>query len=87
MEKATIEALLFQTIDTHLKKKVLAEYIGLEDMVKTGLAHEHTQLKSDQMAGVKNKGEESTVGKMVIGDVKRLNLVPKTGSKTKATKC
>ena len=43
MGKAARDALLFQTSDVRLRKKVFADDMGLEEMVKLGLAYEQTQ--------------------------------------------
>ena len=53
-----------------LHKKVLAENRGLDDMIKMGLALEHTPTKSDQLG----KGrEDNTVLCMIKQEVNRLN--------------
>ena len=49
-DRAARDALLFQTTDVRLRKKLLAEDMALKDMVKMGLNHEQTQMKSNQMA-------------------------------------
>ena len=51
-EKAARDALLFQTSDMRLRKKVLAEDLALDDMVKFGLAYEQTQEKAEQINSI-----------------------------------
>ena len=50
-----------------IRKKVLAEDINLEVMVKLGLANKQTQIKSDQMAGTSG---ESVYVRRVVHDLK-----------------
>ena len=69
-DKAARDAILFQTSDVKLQKKVLAEDTELEDMVKLGLANEHTATKLDQMGG--RNGEEASVS---MWFEKRLNAL------------
>ena len=70
-DKAARDALLFQTSDAKLRKKVLAEDLVLEDMVKFGLAYEQTQAKADQMAGSSsNKEENDSVRRVVKEEVR-----------------
>ena len=45
-KSAARDALLFQTSDSRLRKKVLAENQSLEDMVKLGLAYEQSASKA-----------------------------------------
>ena len=71
-DRAARDALLFQTSDVKLQKKILAEDLALEDMVKMGLAHEQTQMKSDQMDGGSNG--VSTLVRRFQEEVGRLSL-------------
>ena len=41
-EKAARDAIIFQTSDTKLRKKALAEDTDLDELVKLGLANKHT---------------------------------------------
>ena len=50
-EKAAKDALLFQTSNAKLRKKVLSEDTNLDYLVKLGLTMEHTEGKADQMGG------------------------------------
>ena len=79
--------MLFQTSDAKLRKKVLAEDLVLEDMVKFGLAYEQTQAKADQMAGSSsNREENDSVRRVVKEEVRRLNPSPRGGGGDKV-KC
>ena len=48
-EFAARDAILFNTSNHRIRKKVLAENTELDEMVKLGLAYEHTNSKSNQM--------------------------------------
>ena len=48
---AARDAVLFNTWDTRLRKKVLAENTAFNSIIKLGLAYEHTNTKSDQIGG------------------------------------
>ena len=81
MEKAARDALLFQTSDVRLRKKVLAEDSSLEETVKLGLAYKQTQLKSDHMTGANGKKrEQASVKRVVQEEVKMLNLGVTSGN-------
>ena len=70
-EKAAKDAILFQTSDVKLRKKILAEDVGLDDLVKLGLAHEHTNTKSDQLGGTKD--QDASVRRVIQEEVRRMN--------------
>ena len=61
LEKAVRDAILLQMSDARLRKKVFAEDLSLENMVKIGLSHEQTQSKLDKMAGAGAKAEDASV--------------------------
>ena len=65
-EKAARDALLFQTSDVRLGKKVLAEDSSLADTVKLGLAYKKIQLKSDQVAGGTGRKRDAASVKRVV---------------------
>ena len=55
---AARDAILFNISDYRLRKKVLAENIALAEMVKLGLAYEHTTTKLNQMGGTKSENAD-----------------------------
>ena len=79
--KVARDAFLFQISDVKHRKRVLAKDMNVKDIVKTGLAHEQTQVNADQMAGSSGSNEEnSLVQRVVQEEVKRLNLSPGRGA-------
>ena len=70
-EKAAKDAILFQTSDVKLRKKILAEDMGLDDLVKLGLAHEHTNTKSDQLGNTND--QDASVRRVIQEEVRRMN--------------
>ena len=70
-KSAARDAILFQTSDVKLRKKVLAEDYGLDETIKLGLAHEQSEAKA---AIMENKDDKSNdVRKIVEEEVARLN--------------
>ena len=53
------DAVLFNTLDTRLRKKVSAKNMAFDAMIKLGLAYEHRNAKSNQMEG--SKAEDISV--------------------------
>ena len=59
------DSLLFNTLDTRLRKKVQAETMEFDAMIKLRLAYEHTHTKAEQMGDMKTK---DTVVRRIIQD-------------------
>ena len=70
-EMAARDAVLFNTSDDRLRKKVLAKNTAFDAMIKLGLAYEHTNTKSDQMGG--RNTEDILVRRMIKEEVNQLN--------------
>merc|ERR1712239_91445 len=86
---AARDAILFQTTNHKLRKRVLAEDCDLEAVIKLGLALEHSESK----AGLLEKAgpKEETDGEVrrlqdLEGKVAKLELQQKSGTKAKACK-
>ena len=60
-DKAAQYALLFQTSNVKLQKKILTEDGSLEDTIKLEMAYEQTEAKSDQLKGGKGKGGKDSL--------------------------
>jgi len=87
VKAAARDAILFQTSDVRLRKKVLAEDYGLEDTVKLGLAYEQTQTKAAAM-GTNKEDESKSAVRRLVEEVARLSLSPGEGSeKVKCQTC
>ena len=82
---AARDAILFQTSDSRLRKKVLAEDYGLEETVKLGLAYEQTNTKAAAMGSNKDEKARSSVRRLVEEEVARLSLSP--GGSSEKVKC
>ena len=64
-------AVLFNTSDTRLSQKVLAENTEIDAMIKLGLSYEHTNKKAEQMGNAKM--EDMVLRRMVQEEVNRVN--------------
>ena len=62
---------LFNTTDTRLRKKVLAENMEFDAMIKLGLSYEHTNKKAERMGDAKT--EDMVVRRMVQEELNCVN--------------
>ena len=76
-DKAARDAILFQTSNGKLRKRILAEDQSLEDVVKLGLAYEQSTSKAKSMG--KNDGEDSCIHRLEE-EVARLQSEKKNSS-------
>ena len=68
---AARDAVLFITLDTRQRKKVLAENTDIDAMIKLGLAYEHANTKTKQMGDVTT--EDTVVRRIVQEEVNHVN--------------
>lgn len=77
-DSAARDAILFQTSNAKLRKRILAEDYSLEETVKIGLAYKHSDSKAKVMDGSKLESEVSRI-QQLENQVARLQADRKTG--------
>ena len=82
-DKAAGAALLFQTSNVKLQKKILTEDSILEKTIKLGLVYKQTDVKSDQLDGPEQKGND--LRRVVWEEVKKFNTSTTTTNKEAKT--
>ena len=70
-EMAARDAVLHNTSDARLRKRVMAENTDFDSMIKLGLADEHTNIKADQIGNTKD--EDMLVRRMMQEEVNQEN--------------
>ena len=84
-DKAAPNALLFQTSNVKLRKKIHAKDISLEETIKLGLDYEQTDVNPDQLDGGKGKGDN--LRRVVQEEVKRFNIGTSATNKEAKIQC
>ena len=78
---AARDAILFQTSNVKLRKRVLAEDCDLAEVIRLGLAMEHSETKAGVLGKAGTKKETDTDVRKLQEEVARLKLQQKAGNK------